>query len=45
MTDIKEKALRSSKRLYNSVKERNVIAEETKGQMKQEHGLMYGNHP
>ena len=32
MTDIKEKALRSSKRLYNSVKERNVIAEETKGQ-------------
>ena len=32
MTDIKEKTLRSRKRLYNSVKERNVIAEETKGQ-------------
>ena len=31
MTDIKEKALRSRKRLDNSVKERNVIAEETKG--------------
>ena len=32
MTDIKQKALRSRERLYNSVKERNVIAEETKGQ-------------
>lgn len=32
MTDIKQKALRSRERWYNSVKERNVIAEETKGQ-------------
>ena len=32
MTDIKQKALRSRERLYNSVKERNVIAEEKKGQ-------------
>ena len=32
MTDIKEKALRSRDRIYNSVKERNESAQETKGQ-------------
>ena len=32
MTDIKEKALRTREWLYNSGKERNEIAQETKGQ-------------
>ena len=32
MIDIKQRTLRSRERLYNSVKERNVTAEETKGQ-------------
>ena len=32
MTDIKEKVLRSRGRIYNSVKERNESAQETKGQ-------------
>lgn len=32
MTDIKEKVLRSRDRIYNSVKERNESAQETKGQ-------------
>ena len=44
MTDIKEKVLRSGDRIYNSVKERNESAQEQKASMKQELGLMYGNH-
>ena len=44
MTDIAEKVLRFRDRIYNSVKERNESAQEQKASMKQELGLMYGNH-
>ena len=45
MTDIEETALRTRERLYITLsKERNESAQEQKASMKQELGLMYGNH-